>query len=431
MSNTPIEQIVAAGAEAEAAARARDAADAAVAEAAMRGEDAGGSHFAEPTGATTVTDDTPPATQRNLTIPARPADEGGIRDDNFGLDPNIGDMLAEALDRKFNADTAATPAPAPDPGESAAPTAGEGAGGGGADEDAAAASPPAPAPDTFVLDDYARDYFGTNLTREQAAHLFSILDNLNGASPEQRQQIDAILAGRAIPQITGGPPAPPEGTGQAPGQVSLTPQQVGLPARPGDHDPEGQHVYDTLIAPTYQAIIAQQEALRADIAATTATQQQQIQQQQAARIDTAVQSWRSGKVTEDGKGILSDGEFDALQAKVVRSQIFPSLLNSMHGNVEQAVNAAFDQMFWADPTFRDRAMANAASGRDPLTGSPDPANPQAQAAASTAEGRKALAASVAGGGGSTVSRTPPAPRTKSERHAAMVGELAAAMESAE
>lgn len=438
----------AAGAALEAAARARDAEDAALADALMGGAPGDGD---APTPNVPLLDALKPATAPGRT--PRPDfryggdDKGDLQTDDFGLDGDLRSVMERSLEAAFAddlakdtpdspADTAATPAPAPD--ASSAPTQGQptegGAGGGGAAAPGAApgdaTSPPAPtdssAAGDFSLDAYARDYFGTNLDRDTAAHLFSVLGNLQSASPEQRQQIDAILAGRGIPQLPQHQqpalPDPAAGVGPAQPAPAAPPVPAYLPPRPPDTDYEAQRVYDTVVLPAFQAQQQQLDAIRADIARTTTAQQQAQQAAAEQRINAASSAWRNDHP------ILSDGEFDALTNEVVRSGTFPALIAKHGGDIDAATRAIYEQHFWTNPALRDRAMANAASGRDPMTSLPDAASAVAEQQRAVEEGRRALAASVAGGGGQPTQRAPSAPRNKDERKAAMVGEIAAAME---
>lgn len=430
--STSAEEIAAAGAAAEAQARARDAADAAVADAAMASGSLGDEPAAAPVPNTALTNAPQPGqppVRRDLTRIGGDA-TGDMLTDDFGLDGDLRSTMDRALEQAFaeqlkddsTADTAATPAPAQPSDASAASE--DGAGGGGA-AGAASAEPPVPgtppvapaADQPFDLNAYARDYFGTDLTRQQSAELFAVLGGMQSASPEQRQQIDAILSGR---QVQYQPPQfQPTDQPTAPGAAEVA--IPGLPPRPPDTDYEAQQLYDRYIAPLATAQASQVESLRADIARTTAQQQADQRAQSSARIDQAAASWRSAHP------ILSDGEFDALTQRIVASQTFPALVTAHHGDVNAATNAAYEQHFWSDPALRDRAMANAASGRDPMTALPDAANPTAADQAALEAGRRALAGSVAGGGGHAPVRTPPAPRTKAERQSAMTEEIAAHM----
>lgn len=361
--------------------------------------------------------------QRNLRVD----EPGGIRDDDFGLNGDMATVLADALAERFpetNADT-----DTPDPASPSAPHAEDGAGGGGAGEQDAApgsSAASAPAPSDFSLDAYARDYFGTDLTREEAQALFGVLGGLQTATPEMRQYIDGVLTGRIAP-TPGGPP-----TTQVPGQQQLpvapdptlqAPAQSTLPPRPDDE--YQAQIYDSLIVPlaTQQQQLAQQQAaLQAEIARNTEAQLAQQRAQDAERINTTANAWR-----EQNK-LLSDGEFDAITQGIARSGVFPALIQAHHGNIEAAVTAAYEQAFWGDPTLRQKAIANIASGRQPLDPTtPDPTSQVAADQQQLDQGRRALASSVAGGGGQQPNRNPAPPATPEGRRGAMVAEIAAAM----
>lgn len=418
-------------AEQLAAARAQQAADDAVIAAAMADGDLGGDPSIPNTPLTNNVA-TPATDQANAQRNLRVDEPGGIRDDDFGLNGDMADVLAQSLEERFaqqlNADTAT-----PDPAQtSQAPAAGEdGAGGGGTGAQDAAPAPEAPAAgtpnaaDQFDLNAYARDYFGTDLSHDQAQQLFGVLGRLQTATPEERRYIDDVLSGRIQQQPPTPQPQPTVGnTTQAPSPyvTPADPATLALPPRPDDE--YQAQIYDTLIAPlaaSQQQLLASQQAIQAEIERNTAVQQAQQQEQMAARIDAASAQWR------DSAAILTQGEFDALIDRTTRSGIFPGLMQMHHGDVEAATRAALDATFWSDPQLRSKALANTASGRDPLAGTVDPTSPVAQSQQQLDAGRRALASSVAGGGGSTTSRDPSPPSTPQGRKSAMVNEIAAAM----
>lgn len=404
-------------------------------------------------------------------VPGGHADEEpGLQTDDFGLGGNMRDQLVAALEKRWNpddpgattlddepapdpADTAATPAPAPDTSTQPDPTQAEpsqeGDGGGRAADpgEGAAASTPdpsaAPAPDPnaeFDAGQYLSDYFGTNLTRDQAQALAGMIGGLQALSPDQRAYLDRVLAGGEVGQYpaTMGVPAQPGGqpTGQPIGQPQPgQPQMVGqvaptaptddpatriLGARPdADADPYAAQVWD-MNAATVRASQQQIDAMRAEIAATTQAEQQRQLAATQARIDTTVDTWRAAHTD------LSDAEFDALKARAERSGTFPALVAAHHGDIDAATSALLEQTYWSDPALRDRAIANMKSGRAPGDHTAvDPNSEVARGQAQADAGRQALAASVAGGGGALTPSTGAVPTDPDQRKAAMVQEIAA------
>lgn len=408
-------------------------------------------------------------------VPGGPpaAEEPGVQDGDFGVGPDAGDLktqLLTALESRWNADdpgattlddepapdgsqpdpasgppasspadTAATPAPAPQPDGEPTPTQGQpddqgGAGGGGAASDGTAAGPPdasapsAPAPttpqdaDQFDMGAYFNDYFGTPLTREQAANLAGMISGLQALSPQQRAELDRVLAGGQpgqYPATMGQAvqPQPPMHPQQQMPDAAQDPAVAILGPRP-DNDEYAAAQWD-MSARLARASHEQTEAIRADIARTTEVQQAQERERLNTQVTAAQSAWR-----EQYKGVLSDAEFDGLTQRAYQSGTFPALHAQYHGDVDAAVRALYEQQFWADESFRSRAIANLSSGR--VAGDPtqvDPASPVAQQQAAVDQGRQALASSVSGGGGSITPQSAGVPTDPDKRKAAMVAEL--------
>lgn len=404
------------------------------------------------------------ATPQTIVPGGQVDDPNVLRTDDFGLGGNLRDQLVTALTERWNpddpgattldedgsADTAATPAPAQQPDDSQDPPQGQpsqdGAGGGRAAEDdgtgGAATPPPAtddtPPPGTqppaqptdqevFDLNAYARDYFGTDLTRDQSQRLFSMLSRLQSLTPDEQAWIDGVLSGGQAGQYPGTMGQPASGgsqqvqptVGTAPqGQSADDPAVAVLGARPDNDEYAAQQWDLTARGIRWQA--EQTAAIQADIARTTQFQMEQAQAQAAAKVDTAVQAWRTSYP------VMSDGEFDGLVQRAAQTGQLPALVAHHHGDVEAATRALLEQQFWADPTLRERAIANVASGRAPGDAATvDPASPVAQQQQVADQGRQALASSVAGGGGSVTPATQTVPKDPEQRKAAMAAEIAA------
>lgn len=393
----------------------------------------------------------PAAPPRGNPIPGGLIDDPGasaLQEGEFGLDGDLRATMLAALESRWNADDPGATQlddaadsdalPGPDPAtpspDAAHPAPGEdGAGGGDVGEGAAPVDPaltpgtppPAapPADIDFSLDSYAEQYFGTRLNPAQARELFAVLGGLQSLSPEQRAQVDSIVAGGAPNQypVTTGQPVQQQVPITSPASP-VTPAAYappGLPPRPDDEYEAS--LYDKYIAPLAQSTQAQLADIQANIERTTAIQQAAEQSRIVAQIDSAATAWR------DQHPILTPGEYDALTDRITRSGTFPALINAHRGDIPAATAAALDQFFWADPTLRARAIANVASGRqagDPAT--PDPASPVAQQATAADIQRQARASAVAGGGGSTTPRgQAPTPKDAAGRKQAMIQELAA------
>ncbi len=392
---------------------------------------------------------TPPApnSNRHDAVPGGLQDDPGasaLQEGDFGLDGDLRATMLAALEQKWNADDpgattlddadpadgAGQPSPATPSTVGSPPRVEDGDGGGGDAGEGAApgdptstapAPPQAPAtPDDFSLDDYARSYFGTNLTRDQAHNLFATLNGLQSLTPQQRAELDRVLAGGApnqYPATTGEPVQP-----ITPGQVTPTPPATSpqspytLPARPDDEYEAS--IYDKYIAPLASATNSQLATIQSQIAHTTAQQLAREQEARTREIEAAASEWRSSHP------LLTDGEYDALADQIIRSEVFPALIRT-HGSASAATNAALEQFFWANPQLRERAIANLASGRGAGDGLPDPNSPAASQQANADAQRQGRAASVAGGGGSTSTRgATPTPTTPEARKQAMIQALA-------
>lgn len=375
-----------------------------------------------------------------------------LTEDDFGLNGDLADTIARGLEERWKnqqslapnstddttspdgtADGASQPDPTtsapaatePPQGQAADDAGGAGVGGDAPEGAAPDGAPPGTAPaagqDDFSLDQYAADYFGTRLTAEQSRELFGIFGGLSALTPEKRAILDAMLAGGPVPSefVQGGQQQAPASIIQPPAQPQYTapPTQnaPGYPSRPGDDDPDGQHYYDQFIAP----LAATQAQLQQQLQHTTQQQLAQQQQVAAAEIGRAADAWRTSHAD------LSDAEFARVEDNLIRAGILPNLLN-VHGSYTAATTAALEQMFWADPQLREKAIANISSGRLPGNGaSTDPASSITQQQQEADRARAGLASSVSGGGGGNVTREPTigVPKTKAERDVALRQEL--------
>lgn len=364
-----------------------------------------------------------------------------LQEGDFGLDGDLRKTMLDALEANWNAgDPGATTLPSPDDAASApggnqpdpaqpspASVAGEdGAGVGGVADGSAApdpTAPSAPAPpsnaDSFSLDTYAREYFGTDLTHDQARDLFGVLGGLQQLTPEQRAILDQTLSrGQAgVYPATQGQPVAPDAFTSTPASPVPAVNPLGLPPRPDDEYEAS--IYDKYIAPLATATQAQLSQVQEDINRTTREQLARQQAEYDQQITTASNTWRASHPD------MTDGEYDALTQRIIRSGVFGPLVQA-HGSITAATEAALEQFFWSDPTLRARAQANSASGRLPGDAtSLDPGSPVAQQQQTQDQQRQDLAASVAGGGGSATPRTNPVPKDAASRKQAMLQELQA------
>ncbi len=383
---------------------------------------------------TDQTTDPAPNSARSDGVPGGLQDDPGasaLQEGEFGLDGDLRATMLAALEQKWNADDPGStqldddspadtePLPAPAPSSPATGEDGAGAGEGAAPIDPDPGTPPTADGDDFSLDAYAQEYFGTRLTKDQSRELFGMLGGLQAMSPDQRAQLDAILAGgqtNQYPATTGQPITPAQ---QQQPQQSSAPPVSNLPPRPADDDYEAQRLYDTYIAPLAASTQEQLSALQAEQSRITQAQLARQHAETVTIIEAESAKWRAEHP------VLTDGEYDALTDRIARSGVFAPMIHSQ-GSPAAATRAALDQFFWADPTFRDRAVANIASGRqagDPNT--VDPTSAVAQQQAEITSGRQARAGSVVGGGGSTTSRgQAPTPKDADSRRAALIQALA-------
>jgi hypothetical protein len=409
----------------------------------------------------------PPVTK---TPPANAAQQpGGTHDDpgdlqygEFGLNGDMTDAIGKALtdagwDPNFTpqspddgvvdipsehnppADTAPG-ASQPDPAPATPPGDGQGAGAGGdapAGDGAASAPDGAPpgAGDTstptptepFDANSYFQEWLGQPLSREDAQQLAATITDLNRLTPEQRANLDRVLAGEqpnAYPATTGQPVQQPQPQPQP--QPADDPALAVLGPRPDDEYLAQQ--WD-LTARGVRAQADQLAAIQQDIARTTQAQQEIERAQAADRITTATNEWR------DNYPMLTDAEFDRLIDSSTRAGTFDRLVAAHNGDFNAATKAILEQHLWTDAAIRDKVIANIASGR--VAGDAtvqDPASPVAQQQAQIEQARRQRASSVAGGGGQAPSRaTNPGdggnvPATPEGRKAALQAEIAAHME---
>lgn len=402
------------------------------------------------------------ATTSNDLVPGGQHDDpNDLRTDDFGLGGDLRKQLTDALTKVWDADdpgatpipddtappatpspddtgsadTAATPAPAPEtsPADAQGQQGEDGAGGGRAADDGGGAAtqtspattPPAPTNagdatgDDFDLGEFLNGYFGTPLNKEQAQYLAGAFANLQSLSPQQRAELDRVLAG-------GQPNAYPATMGQAvshqtaPESLTTPPDDPALAVLGNRPDDDYLGAQWDMNAATIRANSQRLDQIQAEIERNTQAEMQRQAQAHAARIEEAKASWR-----EQHKD-LADAEFDGLLKRAELSQTFPGLVAAHHGDITAATNALLEQHYWSDPALRERAIANIASGRQAGDATQvDPANGVAQQQAAVDAGRQQLASSVAGGGGSVTPATATPPTDPDKRKAAMAQEIAA------
>jgi hypothetical protein len=191
---------------------------------------------------------------------------------------------------------------------------------------------------------------------------------------------------------------PPVSTGPAPDEA-------------GEYlDPRAQAEINALkqaLSQQSQQLAQFQETFKQSLTPVIQTQQQSHQQQQVAQLDAGIREFN-----EVYK--LTDEQSAQIQAAVAEAGVFPSMVTRHGGNVQSAVKAAMDMMFWTTPQFRDPYLEakSAATAAD-----------QTQQDQSTKRKQTLTALSASGG---SVPRRDPVPSDRESRHSAMVDEIAAA-----
>lgn len=246
---------------------------------------------------------------------------------------------------------------------------------------------------------------GRTLTQSEMEAVLSLSDYWSSVPAEQVQQIDQFLAGRA--QLH-----PGFGIGAQPGSPAAgQPGDGGGAAHagtvPGITDDE--EWLDPRAAAEIQRLRQQVEAqgelqsrLLQHTVQSTAEQQRQLL---INRTDAAAESYAALRQ-------ITPEEMQQLTNIVAQSGVFMPILQRHSGNVETAVQEAYDLMYWQVDSLRQRAL-------------------DAQTIAyiereTEARRTRRKATSLTSGGGSAP-RTQPTPQTRADREAAMVAEVRAAM----
>lgn len=316
-------------------------------------------------------------------IPSQPA----VIDAEPSREEIVRDAIAAAMQPASGEDGATIPAVAPEtPGEPL--DAGVGVEG---ESDATPPGSPSDATATTAapIDPYASpapastpesiDFFGVQLTRDEATQLAQLYQWATSLTPEQTAAID--LAQRQAVQQQAQPPA---------AQPLLDEE---------DDDPR------------YAELRSHIERLEQQVASThDATAAQQVQA--AAQYYAPFAERAAGDIAEQF-GLTEADMLSARQKLVGAPELLERIATQTGGDPYATYKAAFETVVWTDPQLRERAVQQQAAA----------AQQQQQQIAQ----QKAKAGALAGSGG-TVPRSPSTPTTQVDRQRAIVDELRSSMQ---
>jgi hypothetical protein len=242
---------------------------------------------------------------------------------------------------------------------------------------------------------------GVDYSNEQISQAIQVHDWFARLNPNQVQAIDALMSGQYRLEPVQAVPQTPAAAG-TPATSPSTP----APAAEDEGewlDPRAQHAINALRS----QIDELKQNVNQSLTPVVQTQQQADYNARLTAINTAHSSFQS-------KYGLADDAMQALEAAIAEAQILPGLTNRT-GSLEAGMNTALEMMFWTTPTYRD-----------PYVRSRNTSEQVEQAEEQAANVRKQHLTALSGSGGS-VPRREPVPSNPEDRHAAMVSEIAAAM----
>lgn len=285
------------------------------------------------------------------------------------------------------------PTPAPTAADDDDLDDGEEATGRQGEQAAPSSTPPAPIvdPATGVVDlnTITTEFYGRPLTQAEAYNLFTLGADLSRLTPEQARAVEAIIYGD--PQATNQPIVQPQ---------PIT--QPVAPVAPVEFDADLDPEIAKALGPIQQQLASQQ----AFIEQQSRQQLTQQQQQASTQIRAATEAFTAERQ-------LTAQESNDLQQAVLSSGIFQPLYVNHGGDAAAAMTKALDTLYWQTPTFREREVAKQLAVKEQ------------QIDETVKKSRKAGALAP---GGAAVSREDPPPTTREGRQAAMVSEIAKAME---
>jgi hypothetical protein len=246
-------------------------------------------------------------------------------------------------------------------------------------------------------------FSGRDYSNEQVAQALPVYDWFARLQPQQVQAIDALLSGgyRLVPAnepvVT---PATPTGS-----VAPVAPPPPGsATAEEGEWlDPRAQREINAL----RQQMAQMQEVFTQNLAPVVQTQQQ-------ADYNTRLSAIKLSHAEFQERFQLPDEAMDALEATIAESQVLPGLANR-HGSLKAGMDAALEMAFWSTPVYRDHFIEQRQASKE-----------AEQATTDAATVRKQHLTALSGSGGSAPRREP-VPSTPADRHAAMVSEIAQAM----
>jgi hypothetical protein len=245
---------------------------------------------------------------------------------------------------------------------------------------------------------------GRDYTNEEVAQALPLYDWFARLQPAQVQAIDAMLSGqyRLVPatEPVATPIAPPSGSG--------------APATSPSSAPPAEDEGEWLDTRAQREIVALRQQI-SDLQQTfTQNLQPVVETQQQADFNIRLAAINQSHAEFQRKFDLPDEAMEALETTIAESQVLPGLAHK-HGNLKAGMDAALEMAFWSTPVYRDRYLASREASQEAE---------QAQTDAATV--RKQHLTALSGSGGSAPRREP-VPSNSEDRHAAMVAEIAQAM----
>lgn len=243
---------------------------------------------------------------------------------------------------------------------------------------------------------------GRDYSNEQVAQALPLYDWFARLDPGQVQAIDALLSGtyRLVPASEAAQPQPSSATSGTP---------ASSPSPPPAED-EGEWL-DTKAQREITALRQQMAEMQQVF---TQNLQPVVQTQQQADYDARLGAINQSHAEFQQRYQLPDEAMDALEVTIAESQVLPGLAHR-HGGIKAGMDAALDMAFWSTPVYRDRYLASRQASKE-----------AEQVQEDTAAVRKQHLTALSGSGGSAPRREP-VPATAEDRHAAMVAEIASAM----
>lgn len=245
-------------------------------------------------------------------------------------------------------------------------------------------------------------FAGVEYNEHELAEAVLARDWITNLNQQQRQQVDALLSGQYV--LT---PAH-EAANQPPTPAAATSSPSSSSAPSGDEgdewlDPRAQAEITRL----NQELTQIKELFQQSVPQLVQSQQQAELTRNQSIIDQAIDVWAKDYT-------LDEATLKDINAAVIQTGIFPSLVRQHNNDLAAATCAAFDMILWTTPQFRDKAAQQRATSI---------LNELAQSEQDDkAKARKMSA--LSNSGGSVPRRELPSnPQTRDDRYAAMVEDI--------